>query len=335
MDCFLTGATARLINPITGDFKDVHSAGLGGGYRITGSAEAVVLNLPEVDRRKLVTWTIDQHRLGNQLPTISSSVIETVSASSLLSVSQRLERVCRWLQSKLTSLGNGVRWRQPLMIGGNYRPDAVVDANWAEAIAWSESATSDDLEPLIDHLSTEGLVKADSFDLTLTVKGWQYLEELSRLSSSSDQGFVAMWFDAGMQSAYQEGIAAAIQAAGYRPMRIDAKEHSNKIDDEIIAEIRRSRFVVADFTCGLIETGAGTAALPRGGVYYEAGFAQGLGIPVIWSCREDHLAHVHFDTRQFNHITWRTADELKEKLTNRISAVIGDGPHRAKPKSVG
>ena len=32
------------------------------------------------------------------------------------------------------------------------------------------------------------------------------------------------------------------------PVRIDQKERLNKIDDEIIAEIRRSRFLVADFT---------------------------------------------------------------------------------------
>ena len=46
-------------------------------------------------------------------------------------------------------------------------------------------------------------------------------------------------------------------------MRIDRHEHVNKIDDEIIAEIRRARFVVADFTHG--DTGG------RGSVYYEAG----------------------------------------------------------------
>ncbi len=63
--------------------------------------------------------------------------------------------------------------------------------------------------------------------------------------------------------------------------------------------------------------------LPRGGVYYEAGFAQGLGIPVIWTVKADHIDHVHFDTRQFNHITWTDAADLREKLKNRIGAVLG------------
>ena len=56
-----------------------------------------------------------------------------------------------------------------------------------------------------------------------------------------------------------------IKDAGYEAVRIDKQRHLNKIDDEIVAEIRRARFLVADFTQG--ETG------PRGGVYYEAGFS--------------------------------------------------------------
>ena len=85
---------------------------------------------------------------------------------------------------------------------------------------------------------------------------------------NTSQGFVAMWFDDSMTEAYEKGIQPAIEDAGYKAMRIDQKEHANKIDDEIIAEIRRSRFIVADFSHG------GDGA--RGGVYYEAGFAHGL-----------------------------------------------------------
>ena len=79
-----------------------------------------------------------------------------------------------------------------------------------------------------------------------------------------------------------------------------------------------SRFLVADFTQG--ETG------PRGGVYYEAGFAHGLNIQVIFTCRKDALEKVHFDTRQYPHIVWETPQELRDKLAKRISSVLGDGP---------
>ena len=93
------------------------------------------------------------------------------------------------------------------------------------------------------------------------------------------------------------------------------KEHVNKIDDEIIAEIRRSRFLVADFTQG--QDGA------RGGVYFEAGFAFGLGIPVIYTCRKDMIEKLAFDTRQYNHIFWECNEDLRRSLGNRIAATIG------------
>ena len=123
-----------------------------------------------------------------------------------------------------------------------------------------------------------------------------------------------MWFDGSMQKPFEDGIRLAIIDAGYTPLRIDQKEHANKIDDEIIAEIRKSKFLVADLTGN------------RGGVYYEAGFAYGLGLTVIYCCREDALKDVHFDIRQFNTIVWSEPSELRTALKTRIEAILGHGP---------
>jgi hypothetical protein len=103
-------------------------------------------------------------------------------------------------------------------------------------------------------------------------------------------------------------------------LKIDDKPDVDKIDDEIIGEIRRSRFLVADFTHG--PSGA------RGGVYYEAGFAYGLGLPVIRSCRKDILDRneLHFDVRQHYHVVWETIEELRDGLEKRIRALVGEGP---------
>ena len=54
-------------------------------------------------------------------------------------------------------------------------------------------------------------------------------------------------------------------------------------------------------------------------VYFEAGFAMGMRIPVIWTCKEGH--EFSFDTGQFPHITWKDADDLKKQLINRINAI--------------
>ena len=127
----------------------------------------------------------------------------------------------------------------------------------------------------------------------------------------TNQVFVAMWFDNQMDEIYTNGIKAGIEESGhYKAKKINDVEHNNKICDEIISEIRRSCFVVADFTGS------------RGGVYFEAGFAQGLGLPVIWTVRNDWIDKIHFDTRQYNHIVYESAMDLKVKLSQRISATI-------------
>ena len=176
-------------------------------------------------------------------------------------------------------------------------------------------------DALVGYLNEQGWIKSvNSHYYTLTLQGHARLAELEAANAESTKGFVAMWFDDSLKEAWEQGIKLGIEDAGYEAVRIDQKEHNNKIDDEIIAEIRRSRFVVADFTQG--EDGA------RGGVYYEAGFAHGLGIEVIFTCREDALKNVHFDTRQYNHIVWKTPEELRLDLARRISARIGDGPYK-------
>jgi hypothetical protein len=147
----------------------------------------------------------------------------------------------------------------------------------------------------------------------LTPAGHVYADELGVGNRNSLQAFVAMWFDASMGDAYQAGFERAITSAGYRAMRIDKHEHANRIDDEIIAQIRRSRFFVADFTG------------QRGGVYFEAGFAWGLHLPVIWTCRKDWFDKLHFDIRQFNCIEWSAPDSLAGPLQMRIEAVVGRG----------
>jgi hypothetical protein len=150
---------------------------------------------------------------------------------------------------------------------------------------------------MLKHLITEELITIDSpvpsfpCDIMLTSKGWNLIYELQKNRPNSNQGFIAMWFNPEMNTA-SEQIHRAITDAGFSPIRIDNHPSNNKICDEIIAEIRKSKFVVCDFTG------------QRGGVYFEAGYAMGLGLPVIWLCRKDYFKDLHFDTRQYNHIEW-------------------------------
>lgn len=122
-----------------------------------------------------------------------------------------------------------------------------------------------------------------------------------------------MSFAAELKTAWEDGIHRALTKAQFRPYRVDAIPHIDRIDTKIITEIKNSRFLIADVT------------QQRPGVYFEAGYALGLGLPVFWSVRADDLANVHFDTRRFNHIVWESEGHLADQLYLFVTAIIGKG----------
>lgn len=195
---------------------------------------------------------------------------------------------------------------------------AALAAGWAEDHA--------ELTWLLDsYLEADRgwLEKFVSSEVAISPSGWSRIDELRRGSGSGAVGFIAMWFNDEVKAA-SEAIDKAITVAGYEPVRVDRVEHNNRIDDEIIARIRGSKFLVADLTG------------QRGGVYFEAGFALGFGLPVIWLVREDGLETVHFDNRQYNFIVWKpdALDDLEQRLRNRIEATLGRGPFQDKANVV-
>jgi hypothetical protein len=184
---------------------------------------------------------------------------------------------------------------------------------------------------------------------SITAKGYQRLREVQRPNKMSRQCFVAMWFDKEMTDVFEKAIKPAIEyiedgetEPRYRAIKIDNIEHVNDINDEIIAQIRRSRFIVCDLT-GY-----------RGGVYFEAGFAYGLGLDVVYTCRKDWSKEellkdksnnvieflfdakgnkipvkkegIHFDLAHRNRIEWepRKIDEFRAKLQARIKSLFFD-----------
>ena len=157
----------------------------------------------------------------------------------------------------------------------------------------------------------------------ITIPGRIYVEEQLGALGRSRQAFVAMWFDDSMGGVYRDGIKPAIEEAGYAARRIDQKDFVGGVVDEIVTEIRKSRFVVADFTTSP-EAGV------RGGVYFEAGFAFGLDIPLFLTCRKDCTEAVHFDIGHLNRLgnTGGSAKEAQNPHRGRLGTRSAQPIHR-------
>ena len=216
----------------------------------------------------------------------------------------------------------------------------------AAAAAWE---TDSEEEEFWEHLEKEGWVRSRpmaviggraeqmgiAFPAECTLDARMWVEEQLQELSSNEQVFVAMWFDECLkEEAYKEGFVKGIERAGYKAKRTDDDiHHSDKLDDRVMADIRQSHIVVADFTCEQFtrEGGAQPESLPNGNVHYEAGFAHGLGRPVIYTCWEDCKDYLRFDTRQINHIFWTDAADLARKLQDRLEGQFGHGPVQHAP----
>jgi hypothetical protein len=186
----------------------------------------------------------------------------------------------------------------------------------------------------------------DSSPRTISAKGWLRIDELHKAIITSDSVFIAMWFSNETKK-YREAVIAAINYCGYRPVIIDQEEYNDFIMDQIVSSIKQARFLIADFTCrpettkgneGKVKNGV------RGGVYWEAGMAYGLGRPVIHTCEDNQEAknRIHFDVNQYNTIFWKSNDlganirsleesrsnpTFAERLAARIMATIGKGSY--------
>ena len=308
--CFIWGVGVTRIERLKdkNNLVVVGSPRAGGDYEITDQAIQDVRALEQPEKAKLTTILIKLRREGDHAPLLNSDLVEKAKSADPLPVDVRAERLLRHLLTIPKHVGE---WFETLPT----RDDP-------KALARSESTTPKEIAFFLNYLTHMKWLEPNKVNsYRITVSGYQHVAEQSTKRDLS-QCFVAMWFDDSMNPAYEEGIKKAVEECGYKPLRIDLKKDVNKIDDEIIAEIRRSRFVVADFTHDK-ETG------DRGGVYYEAGFAYGLGLEVIYSCQKGLEGELHFDTRQYYHILWETPEDLCKQLRDRIRARVWD--YRAEP----
>ncbi|MES2340216.1 MAG: hypothetical protein V4597_00945 [Pseudomonadota bacterium] len=311
---------AILRGSLEGDGARLFSVRTGGEYRISRETYDDMPDLEPTQAALLTTWLVDQRRFGDNAPLVTTEVLEAAAKSRPLRFSEKRERFFRLLLSIDYIAG------RKFFLQDTYDGDQADPLHPQRIFAWLGARTSKEAIAILHTIAADGYFTwANSFG-ELTAKGLAELEALETGGADTRQAFVAMWFDSEMQNAWRLGFAPAIRDAGYDPFRIDTLEHNGKIDDAIVAEIKKSRFLVADFTCGGIEVKGKFQPNPRGGVYYEAGLAHGLGMEVIFTCREDRMPHLHFDTRQFAHIVWKTPNDLRAQLYNRIAATVKEAP---------
>ena len=107
-----------------------------------------------------------------------------------------------------------------------------------------------------------------------------------------------------------EGIAAAAGAVGLVAKRVRDVEGDYRITDKIVEMIQSARLIVADLTDD------------RPNVYFELGYARGLGKRVVTIARKE--SKIHFDVKDWKYLEYVDSRVLERDLRARFEHEIAD-----------
>ena len=147
--------------------------------------------------------------------------------------------------------------------------------------------------------------------LKLTFAGWERYSSLQHARVESRVVLMAMQFgELELTNAFNSFFKPAVRRTGFELKTINENQPAGLIDDQLRVALRTSRFIIADLTH------------KNNGAYWEAGFAEGLGRPVIYTCRHDEWQKrtSHFDTNHLVTVIWKP-DDLVD-AANRLTATI-------------
>ena len=267
-----------------------------GTYLISGSLHASAFPLPDSERYRVSYWGKQRELDGREPPVLTNDTIGSIIAQlDNPRLSSKPDLLLVSLSKIYPVAGQEMR---PLDV---FREYSLACARDPQELSFFFTALAEREQV---HAGVGG-------KFSITQAGWERIEALSSTPTVSKFAFVAIRFSKDMLPLWKLSFEPAIRRAGFDPLLANCPAHNERIDARIITDIKRSRFLIADVT------------YQSPGVYFEAGYAIGLGRPVIWTCRSDRgKTDMHFDTRQYNHILWATPVELEEELYLRIGATI-------------
>lgn len=275
-----------------------------GSYTVTGEAADALARWAHPQEK----WAAVSYRMrrltDRQVPRLTQSAFrDLIEDATLPTPTEALDGVVIWIAMHSSWPGKAHRVVYPAwgaIFGAVDRDAFRAYVTWLRGTGWVES-------PDRNELGGEEMTAA-----RLTPAGWERYRYLTSAGIGSRKAFMAMQFnDTELDDVVDRYFVPAVQQAGFELRRVVDGQGAGLIDDQMRVGIRTARFMVCDLTHA------------NRGAYWESGFAEGLGKPVIYTCRADvfydkqHARHPHFDTGHLATVPWdpgklpAAADRLK------------------------
>jgi hypothetical protein len=245
-------------------------------------------------------------------PVIQSYNIEALEPQSLKSPAEQRDALILWIGDHQPSPVDRARATQHEVaaIIGAFKSRRPGRSDAEDGLQWLLQQVKGEHLFVLEETSTE-----KQFELTM--RGWELYRQLKRHTEESRTAFMAMKFnDTELDGIVREHFKPAVAAAGFDLRLLTDGQGAGLIDNQIRARIRAAAFMVADLTHD------------NDGAYFEAGFAEGLGLPVIYTCEAGKFKEkkTHFDTNHSVTVPWDRADlagaanALKQTIRNTLPA---------------
>ena len=172
----------------------------------------------------------------------------------------------------------------------------------------------EDVRLVVSYLVEEGLINIGYYQLpdsasnvliTMLIPGWERFEKLNKRKNKT-LAFMAMKFnDTEVTEAFRQ-FQKVSSYLDYELLTLTERQEAGIIHNRLRVQIQQSRFVIADLT------------YQNQGVYWEAGYAEGLEIPVIYTCEEQHFNNIHFDMKPSLTIKWSSDPTSKYHISEAV-----------------
>ena len=246
---------------------------------------------------------------GHYWPNIDEQLIKAILKNPLPNVAEQANNLIVWFAQNIPQ-GKQI-FVQPLT------HQSIVGATSPEGFGLI-------LKKLLDRGLLDGRLSAtfnesDRGHVALSFDGWQHYEQLKKGAVDGRTAFMAMEYgNSELDGIVDNYFKDAVKRTGFELFRLDEKPKAGLIDDRLRVEILNSRFLIADLSDG------------NNGAYWEAGYAEGLGKPVIYTCKkevfESEKSQPHFDANHHLTVIWDSANiqEAIDMLKATIRATLPD-----------
>jgi hypothetical protein len=166
-----------------------------------------------------------------------------------------------------------------------------------------------------DVLRIIGDFNKSTIGFQLKFKGWDEFENILKSRIDGKYAFMAMEYnDIEIEKAFENCFKNAVEETGFELKVLRNVLKAGLIDNQLRIQIRNCKFLLADLS------------RDNNGAYWEAGYAEGLGKPVIYLCEKGKFDEkkTHFDTNHHTTVIWQASDFIgsKEQLKATIRSTL-------------